>query len=150
MYLKYQFELYKVTFNEASHEFEKADNIIQNSIERKTEMFNHPKIPWIYILFSLSKLTNLLIPDEEYEDVKFTMSKCGNALLVDKAGYMYHKVKNQRSKITDRINWICYDGKKFKCFGMAMTEGVHIINKASKHNHKPKPEQSKDSFSFNF
>ena len=87
------------------------------------------------LYFSLLKLIHLLLPDEEYEDVKFTMSKSGNALLVDKAGYMYHKVKNQRSKITDRINWICNDGNKFKCFAMARTEGVYIVDKASKHNH---------------
>jgi len=71
--------------------------------------------------------------DVEHEEVKFVMSKFGNALLVDKAGYMYYKTHG--SKITDKIYWICCDRKKFKCFGRATTEGFYIVNKASKHNH---------------
>ena len=78
-------------------------------------------------------MIHLLLPDEEHEEVKFVMSKFGNALLVDKAGYMYYKTHG--SKITDKIYWICCDRKKFKCFGRATTEGFYIVNKASKHNH---------------
>ena len=83
----------------------------------------------------VSRILNipLLLPDVEHEEVKFVMSKFGNALLVDKAGYMYYKTHG--SKITDKIYWICCDRKKFKCFGRATTEGFYIVNKASKHNH---------------
>lgn len=96
----------------------------------------HPMAPNTCPLGTLvSRILNipLLLPDVEHEEVKFVMSKFGNALLVDKAGYMYYKTHG--SKITDKIYWICCDRKKFKCFGRATTEGFYIVNKASKHNH---------------
>jgi len=80
--------------------------------------------------------------DVEHEEVKFVMSKFGNALLVDKAGYMYYKTHG--SKITDKIYWICCDRKKFKCFGRATTEGFYIVNKASKHNHAATQKKTKN------
>merc|ERR1712037_734407 len=80
--------------------------------------------------------------DVEHEEVKFVMSKFGNALLVHKAGYMYYKTHG--SKITDKIYWICCDRKKFKCFGRATTEGFYIVNKASKHNHAATQKKTKN------
>ena len=101
-----------------------------------------PLLALLVHLFSRILNIPLLLPDVEHEEVKFVMSKFGNALLVDKAGYMYYKTHG--SKITDKIYWICCDRKKFKCFGRATTEGFYIVNKASKHNHAATQKKTKN------
>ena len=90
---------------------------------------------------------HLLLPDEEYEEVKFAISKSRklSELLVDKSGFMYHKTR----PVGDKMKWICYDKKHFQCLGRATTEGNYIIKKVVNHNHAPTHKQFREKLEQN-
>ena len=78
------------------------------------------------------------------------MGKFGSDLLVDKSGFMYHKIHEVSGpKTSDKINWICYDRKEFKCLGRATTEGLYIVKKIPKHNHASTQKQSREKLEQN-
>ena len=91
---------------------------------------------------------HLLLPDKEHEEVKFAISKSGKfgELLVDKSGFMYHKTTLH---VGDKIHWICYDRKQFKCFGRTTTEGNYIIKKVVNHNHASTQKQIREKLEQN-
>ena len=76
-----------------------------------------------------------LIPDN-LEVGRFIESKFGNALLMDKNGYVYKATK--KSKSGRRINWVCRDydrDKNNKCYAKATTDGIHIVEFHVDHSH---------------
>ena len=72
------------------------------------------------------------------------MGKSGSNLLVDKSGFMYQRTHaGSGLKTSNKMNWICYDQKEFKCLGSATTEGLYIVKKIPAHNHAPTQKQSR-------
>lgn len=61
-------------------------------------------------------------------------SKFGNAVLVDKAGYVYRSRQKKESK----IYWSCRDEAKFKCNARAITDGFYIMSMSGEHHHDAK------------
>ena len=93
--------------------------------------------------FDLKIFVNLdisnLFPDH-LDMGKFIQSKFGNAILMDKAGFVY----KTKSKIGKKIYWICRESdkkqidKSSRCKARAITtDGIHIKTWKNEHNHEP-------------
>ena len=92
--------------------------------------YNLVEIQFLDFLFSN------LIPDKNLEVGRFIESKFGNALLMDKNGYVYKATK--KSKSGRKIHWVCRDydrDKNKKCYAKATTDGIHIIEFHVEHSH---------------
>ena len=74
-----------------------------------------------------------VIPDG-LDVVQFITSQKGTPLLLDSAGYLYHKHQHSR-KFPSKVYWKCVNYPKLKCTARATTDGAHIINFTAKHNH---------------
>ena len=66
------------------------------------------------------------------EEATFMKSKYGNALLVDKAGYVFRTNLKKESK----IYWRCRNYERFKCAARAVTEGFYVISWTGEHCHE--------------
>ena len=82
--------------------------------------------------------SSCLIADN-LEEAIFMKSKYGNAVLTDKAGYMYRCNLKKES----RIYWRCRNSEKFKCNARAVTDGFHVTSWTNGHTHHP-PVANKD------
>ena len=78
-----------------------------------------------------------------HEPVQFVRSKFGNALLMDKVGYLYQKSGENQAKT--KIYWKCLNNSKsiqnskqktisYKCRARANTEGFYITGYHSSHH----------------
>lgn len=92
-----------------------------------------------------------LFPDH-LEVGRFIQSKFGNALLMDKAGYVYKT--SCRDKQGRKIYWICREyekkqiDKSLKCKARATTDGIHIRGWSNEHNHEPPTELQLQNYKF--
>ena len=83
----------------------------------------------------LEKAKNLEIVPEH---ANFIMSSKGNQLVVDKAGYVYHRHRTLKNKT---INWRCQEGRDF-CNARLKTQDYHIITLVGAHTHSPPNEKN--------
>ena len=58
-------------------------------------------------------------------------SKYGNAVLIDKAGYVYRSNLKKESK----IYWRCRNYERFKCSARAVTDGFYVVSWSGEHAH---------------
>ena len=58
-------------------------------------------------------------------------SKYGNAVLVDKLGFIYRSNLKKDTK----IYWKCRESEKFKCSARAITEGFYVMSWSGQHSH---------------
>lgn len=69
------------------------------------------------------------------EEARFSRTKQGNALLIDKAGYCY--LINRKSE--RKIYWKCQRKTSKSCRSNCQTEGFYITRKTAEHTHPPYP-----------
>ena len=55
----------------------------------------------------------------------FMKSKYGNAVLMDKSGYVYRSNLKREAK----IYWRCRNSEKFKCPARAVTDGFYVLSR---------------------
>jgi len=65
------------------------------------------------------------------EEATFMKSKYGNAVLIDKAGYVYRSNLKKESK----IYWRCRNYERFKCSARAVTDGFYVVSWNGEHSH---------------
>ena len=69
---------------------------------------------------------------------------------MDKSGFMYYKTRQVIGRqVGDKMNWICFDRKRFKCLGKATTEGLYIVKKVANHNHASTQKHSRQKLEQN-
>ena len=89
---------------------------------------------FVYFLFLVSFFC-LLFADcpaaADREEAVFMRSKFGNAVLMDKLGYVYRSNLKKES----RMYWRCRDYERFKCNARAVTEGFYVTCWTGSHNH---------------
>ena len=73
----------------------------------------------------------------EQEEANFIESQMGKLMLLDKNGHVF--LKNNQSKHTGRIWWLCREHKKAKkgpkCLARATTQGKYVVRWGLEHNH---------------
>ena len=84
------------------------------------------------IFFKIRFLFWNLFPDSIRDEVQFVRSKFGNALLMDKTGYLYQKSGGNQAKT--KIYWKCLNNVKFKCRARANIEGFYITGYHGSHH----------------
>ena len=65
------------------------------------------------------------------EEAVFMRSKFGNAVLMDKLGYVYRSNLKKES----HMYWRCRDYERFKCNAQAVTDGFYVMCWTGTHNH---------------
>lgn len=83
----------------------------------------------IFFYFSKICFADLV---EELEEAMFMKSKYGNAVLMDKSGYVYRSNLKKESK----IYWRCRSSEKFKCPARAVTDGFQVVSWTGIHSHQ--------------
>jgi hypothetical protein len=92
-----------------------------------------------------------LLPDQ-LEVGNFIKSKFGNALLLDKEGYVYKS--NCKDKTGRKTYWICrdYGNKNAKivdsCPARATTDGIYVKKWKGIHNHPPTTEAHLQNYKY--
>jgi hypothetical protein len=85
-----------------------------------------------------SKYVFGVFADKVEEEAMFMKSKYGNAVLMDKAGYVYRSNLKREAK----IYWRCRNSEKFKCPARAVTDGFQVLSWTGPHSH-PVPTPKK-------
>ena len=88
---------------------------------------------FLFIFYFWSVFFCLLFADcpADREEAVFMRSKFGNAVLMDKLGYVYRSNLKKES----RMYWRCRDYERFKCNARAVTEGFYVTCWTGSHNH---------------
>ena len=90
---------------------------------------------FLFIFYFWSVFFCLLFADcraaADREEAVFMRSKFGNAVLMDKLGYVYRSNLKKES----RMYWRCRDYERFKCNARAVTDGFYVMCWTGTHNH---------------